>query len=196
MIALPLDQGPWLFPDAQELLSGSLTLRIIRSNVSDSIVVFSNGTFNEGWVPGGPVSLGVFSTFRSSSRYLTTPRDSVELRLTVLKDLRVSWEEREGVLKAGEYSAKGGFIRLTGDASEQWISQIAHLEGVPLEEVRQLPEVVALRARMQKVLGDAEYLAFVGRWDRTWSVQSGKEDAASTTLASVPGAFPPRHYED
>ena len=121
----------------------------------------------------------------------------MEVRLTVLKDLRVTREEREGVLKAGEYSATRGVIRLTGDASEDWISQIAHLEGVPLEKVRQLPEVVALRARMQKVLGDAEYLAFVGRWDRTWSVQSGREDAAPTKLALVSSAFhPPRPYED
>ena len=119
-LKLPLAQPEhhWRFHDREAFLSGRLTLRMIRAEGQDSMVVFDASRIVPGWSPIETAGPGeIYFGFTSATRYVTTPSDSVVIELLVREDLAGIGPELSGILLAGSYRSTGSYSGLT-DASD------------------------------------------------------------------------------
>lgn len=116
-LKLPLEQPMfhWNFLSRKDLLYGKLTLQIKRNSTVNTITIIDNGKFCDGWeaipfvLPENAIG-EIYFGFISTNKYLTSPKDEVEIELTVTKDLEGIGRLQRGILKAGVYKSKGRFI--------------------------------------------------------------------------------------
>jgi len=122
-VKLPLEQPMfhWAFTDREGFLAGTLVLRIIRGDETQSITILADGQFTEGWeaisLPPVAQRNGVYFGFISSTAYATAPGDRLEIELTVVKDIVGIGPLQEGLLPAGVYTARGTYSGLTDDCA-------------------------------------------------------------------------------
>ncbi len=115
---LPIEgeQFHWRFQDAEALLAGELTLRVINGDRDDTLVVFRDGTIHDGWHMIGeprPDSAFYFG-FATDDRVRTSRSDSLIITLTASEDLRGQGPFREGVLRSGTWEATGTYHSMYG----------------------------------------------------------------------------------
>lgn len=171
---LPLTQPRfhWRFSDVEAFLGGRLTLRIIRDGVAESIVVFDQGVISQGWAPigSGPPD-EIYFGFRSSRRYMTTVRDSLEIELVAAEDLWGIGDRISGFLPAGTYRATGSYSHLTGYASDRWLPVVSQVEQVPLEVLEAMPETQALVKRLNDMPNELDSQAIMECWRQAWPLE-------------------------
>lgn len=154
-IKLPLLQPRfhWTFYRQVDLLAGKLSLRIIRNQQTQEIVIFQDGKFSEGWtsMPFPQPKVGeVYFSFQSSHKYLTTPSDRLEIELEVVQDLDGIGALQTGYLPAGRYRSSGTYDLVTDEYE------------VPEAFKSMPPEVV------EKMRENLQFKAMVETWDTSW----------------------------
>jgi len=115
---LPIEgaQFHWKFLEADALLAGELTLRIINKDRDQTFVVFRAGTIADRWQMIGTTDRdgGVYFGFSTTDRFLTAPSDSLIITLTAANDLLGQGTYNEGVLPAGTWQMTGTYSVLYG----------------------------------------------------------------------------------
>ena len=161
----------WRFADRDAFLRGRLTLRIVRNDGEQVIVVFDAGNLTPGWdlIESGPAQEAYFG-FESTTRYMTGSSDSLEVELEVPEDLPGVGPRVSGVLRSGQYRASGSYSVLIGYWSETWLEAIAELEGIPLAELESMPEAKALVERLNESTTPPELSAAIQCWHSAWDV--------------------------
>lgn len=151
---LPLTQPRfhWRFLDQEAFLAGRLTIRIVRDGIAESLTVFDSGEITEGWNPIAHQGPEIYFGFSSTTSYLTSPRDSLEIELLVVEDLDGIGSVMTGVLARGTYFATGSFALIIDPAPS----------GLSME----------MRQRLSvEILSMLEPQAFMECWRQTWDLR-------------------------
>ena len=189
-LKLPLLQPKfhWSFLSQSDLLSGKLTLRIIRNEEPAEIVIFENGQFTDGWeampFSNGPNRGEIYFGFISKNKYATAPSDSLELELTVRKDLAGIGPRQTGTLAAGTYKTRGTYSGLIDDYDVSRIRKELAKEGKFSASKQE-----DLLKKMREMY---ENKAFLQSWTDQWSLEitSNKGWLTKTQALSFSGGQP------
>lgn len=169
-LKLPLAQtdSDWVFTNASDLLAGTMELRIIRNNqVAQSIIIFSQGKFAEGWsamvppVPTTPHS--IYFGFTSAIPYLTAPGDKYELRLQVVKPVKGIGPHSSGILPTGLYVTSGSASGLV----DQFQLNQAELYRMIMANNLSAEDKQIL---INDLFAIYNYTAFLNAWNNQWQL--------------------------
>ena len=152
-LKLPLLLQPplhWTFISKADFLAGKLKLRIERGGKATELIIFEKGKLADGWqamsMGENPKAGEIYFGFESSLQYLTTPEDTLELTLHVVKDLDGIGAMQTGVLPAGTYTAKGGYTLIT----DAWQVPEA-LKAMPEETVENFRKMYDFKAYLENL---------------------------------------------
>ena len=170
-IRLPFPELSFVFLNPADLLSGKLTLRIVRDGDATEINIFEKGKFAEGWEPiptPRAAKTGMYCGFISTHTYPTAPRDTIELELIVEKDLEGIGPRVMGFLPAGTYRCKGSYSLLTDVYDTAPILQRLEESGKEIT-----PE---LMQNLEKLSDKFSHRAFLETWENKLPLQVTSEE--------------------
>lgn len=165
-LKLPLLQPEfhWTFMSREDFLSGKLILRILRKGKLNEIIIFEGGQFSDGW-EAMPLTQNlnkgeIYFGFISTRTYLTSPRDKLELELTVTKDLPGIGASQTGTLPAGKYKSRGTYSGLIDEYDTTLLAIELAKEGKksPSEQ----------ETLLNKIREMYEHKAFLQTWKDQW----------------------------
>ncbi len=169
-LKLPLQQTDtdWVFTNADDLLAGNLELRIIRNNqIVESIIIFNQGKFAEGWkamlppVPTGPGA--IYFGFISTQPYYTAPGDRLELRLQVVKAVKGIGPRSSGILPKGLYVTSGNYSGLLDDFQ---LNQADLYKMIMQDDLSNEDKQILI----SNLFTLYNYTAFMNAWNNQWQI--------------------------
>ncbi len=166
-LKLPLKQPMfhWTFLNEEDLLSGTLILRIARGEESQQIVIFEKGAYSDGWQSMQFEKEGageVYFGFQSYRKYPTAPNDRLVLELTLEEDLEGIGAQERGNLPVGFYRSEGTYSGLIDEFDLTELQESLTKSEKPEAEKEQT---------LANIREMYNHKAFLENWEQEWSLE-------------------------